>query len=54
MLAWDSLADREKKWSAFLADPEWHAVRIESEKPGPIVANISNMMLAPTAFSALK
>ena len=23
-LAWESLADREKKWNAFQADPEWH------------------------------
>ena len=54
LLAWDSLADREKKWSAFVTDPAWQAVRIESEKPGQIVANISNMMLTPTTFSALK
>ena len=24
LLAWESLADREKKWAAFQADPEWH------------------------------
>src|SRR5476649_1350766 len=23
MLAWESLAEREKKWAAFGADPEW-------------------------------
>jgi hypothetical protein len=23
MLAWDSMAEREKRWDAFLADPEW-------------------------------
>jgi NIPSNAP protein len=32
MLAWDSLADREKKWNAFQADPVWHKARDESEK----------------------
>jgi|SRR5213593_2265487 len=26
MLAWDSMAEREKRWGAFLADPEWVAV----------------------------
>ena len=26
MLAWDSLAERDKRWAAFLADPEWAAV----------------------------
>ena len=33
-LAWESLADREKKWNAFQADPEWHAKRAETEKDG--------------------
>jgi hypothetical protein len=53
-VAWESLADREKKWAAFQADPEWIAKRAETEKDGPIVSNIVNQFLAPTAFSALK
>ena len=24
LLAWESLAEREQKWNAFQADPEWH------------------------------
>jgi len=27
LLKWESLADREKKWNAFQADPEWHTKR---------------------------
>ncbi len=54
MLAWESLAEREQKWNAFMADPEWIAKRAESEKDGPIVANITNTILQPTAFSAMK
>jgi hypothetical protein len=54
MLAWESLAEREKRWSAFIADPEWLAIRAESEKDGPIVQDIGNQLLAPTAFSAVK
>ena len=54
LLAWESLADREKKWNAFQADPEWLAKRAETEKDGPIVANVSNQFLAPTAFSSVK
>jgi NIPSNAP len=54
LLAWESLAERERKWSAFAADPEWNAVRAETEKDGPINANISNQFLTPTAFSAVK
>ena len=52
MLAWESLAERAQKWDAFMADPEWISKRAESEKDGPIVANIANTILQPTAFSA--
>lgn len=54
MLAWKSLSDRETRWTAFQSDPEWHQVRDESEREGPIVAFIRNQILNPTAFSALK
>jgi NIPSNAP len=54
MLAWDSLAEREKRWDAFRADPEWLAIAAETEKDGQIVENISNELLAPTAFSSVK
>jgi len=37
-LKWQSLADREKKWAAFQADPEWISARAETERNGPIVA----------------
>lgn len=53
-LAWESLAEREQKWAAFGADPEWFAARAETEKNGPIVARVSNQLLAPTAFSSVK
>ena len=54
LLAWESLAERERKWNAFLADPEWLATRAETEKDGPINANVANQFLTPTAFSAVK
>ena len=54
MLAWDSMAEREKRWSAFLADPEWVAVVARTEKDGQLVENISSQLLAPAAFSAVK
>jgi hypothetical protein len=54
ILQWESLADREAKWTAFQNDPAWHQARDESERNGPIVATISNQILTPTAFSALK
>lgn len=54
MLAWDSMAEREKRWHAFHADPEWVAVSAESERDGQLVESIRNQLLAPTAFSAVK
>lgn len=54
LLAWDSMADREKKWNAFAADPAWLSARSESEKDGQIVGNIVNQFLQPTAFSSVK
>lgn len=54
LLAWDSLAEREAKWGAFMADPEWVAKRAETEAEGPIIASVSNQILQPTAFSAVR
>ncbi|CCE02212.1 NIPSNAP family protein [Bradyrhizobium sp. STM 3809] len=53
-LAWESLAERETKWTAFMTNPEWIAARAKSEEDGQIVANITSQFLVPTAFSALK
>ncbi len=54
LLEWESLAEREAKWNAFAADPEWLAKRAETEADGPIVASLENMILTPTAFSAVR
>src|SRR5215813_5997398 len=53
-LAWESLAEREKKWTAFQADPDWVSARAKSEEDGQIIQNIVSQLLVPTAFSALK
>ena len=54
LLAWESLAEREQKWATFMADPDWIAARNDSEKDGPIIANVASSLLAPTAFSAVQ
>lgn len=54
LLEWESLAERERKWNAFASDPEWLKKRAETEADGAIVANVSNQMLQPTAFSSVK
>jgi NIPSNAP len=53
-LKWESLADREKKWAAFQADPEWNTKRAETERNGAIVARVENHILQPTSFSSVK
>jgi len=54
LLAWESMGDRETKWAAFMADPEWHKARDDSEKDGLIVANVASSFLKPTSFSSVK
>jgi hypothetical protein len=55
MLSFDSLAARDKLWGAFGSDPEWKKL---SSTPGlsdpEIVANISNYILSPLAFSPVR
>ncbi|WP_316225540.1 NIPSNAP family protein [Bradyrhizobium sp. SZCCHNS3052] len=53
-IAWESLAERETKWTKFMSDPDWISARAKSEEDGQIVANITSQFLVPTAFSALK
>jgi len=54
MLGYDSLADRETKWAAFQADPDWNKVRSDTEKNGPINVRVRNMILRPTAYSPMQ
>ena len=54
MLAWQSLAERESKWTAFQADPEWIEKRAGTEANGAIVANIVSSILQPTGFSLIR
>ena len=54
MLVWDSIAEREKRWSAFVTDPEWAAVVAKTEKDGQLVENISSQLLTPATFSAVR
>jgi len=54
LLAWESLAQRQEKWDAFLSDPEWLAIRKSTEENGPLIFDIENSLLRPTNFSAAK
>jgi hypothetical protein len=55
MLTFASLADREKLFGDFGKDPEWQKLRAEPELADAlIVSNISNALLRPMPFSAIK
>jgi hypothetical protein len=55
MVAYDDMAAREKAWATFREDPEWKKI---SQKPGwtdpEIVTNISNSLVRPTPYSAIR
>ncbi len=55
MLSYDSLDARDRLWRAFGSDPEWQKLRVQPGLTDPeIVANISNVILRPLAFSAIR
>jgi hypothetical protein len=54
MIAFENMAHREKAWNAFMTDPEWIKARAETEKEGPIVNRVQNMLLRPTSYSPLQ
>jgi hypothetical protein len=54
LLEWKDLAERERLFSAFAADPEWLKARAETESNGPLITHITNSILTPTAYSKLR
>ena len=54
MIAYENIAHREKAWNAFMADPKWINARQETEKDGPLVHRVVNMLLKPTSYSPMK
>lgn len=51
VIEWTSLGERQEKWAAFQSDPRWKAIREETERNGPIVESIRNMILEPVSFA---
>lgn len=54
ILAYQSLADREAKWGAFIADQERQAKFAETERNGPLVRRLTAQMLRPTPYSPIQ
>ena len=51
MLAWQSMGERETKWAAFAADPDWIKARDESQRDGTLTVRIRSDLLRPTDYS---
>jgi hypothetical protein len=54
MLAYGSLAAREKAWHSMLSDPEFDKAMTMTERDGPLVTKYSNAILKPTSYSPMK
>jgi hypothetical protein len=54
MLSYESVAERDKKWAAFRASPEWKSLSTQPRYAfEAIVSNITNVILTPTAYSQI-
>lgn len=54
LLEWESMAEREQRWTAFATDPQWLSARTATEAAGPIVGHVSSLFLQPTAYSSVR
>ncbi len=46
-----SWEERQKRWGAFMADPEWQKARQQSHAQGVIVEHVRTSLLTATDFS---
>ena len=54
MMAFNDMVDRDAKWAAFQADPDWIKARDESQRDGPLATRIRSDLLRPTDYSPAK
>jgi NIPSNAP len=54
VLAYPSREAAKASWDAFRADPEWQKVVEESQRNGPIVANVQSVFMTAADYSPLK
>jgi hypothetical protein len=54
LLAFEDVADRDAKFAAFEADPEWQKARAASEADGTLTRRIRSDLLRPTDYSPLQ
>ncbi|MCC7048108.1 MAG: NIPSNAP family protein [Alphaproteobacteria bacterium] len=53
LIEWKDMAERQAKMETFQADPEWLRARAETEKNGPLLTHVSNLLLRPTSYTKL-
>ncbi|MBX9790490.1 MAG: NIPSNAP family protein [Pirellulales bacterium] len=51
VLSYPTREARNKSWSAFMADPEWRAAYVASEKEGKLTSKVESRFLQATDFS---
>ena len=54
MLSFRDMAHREQAWGAFQRDPDWVRGSAESEREGPLVAQVHNTFMRPTSYSPMQ
>jgi hypothetical protein len=56
ILAFNDMEERNAKWDAFYADPEWKEKRaaIAKREGGPIAARSSNLFLSAASYSPIR
>jgi hypothetical protein len=52
-MRFSDLADLERKWQAFLADPDWVAALTDREKSGPLYQAIRRRILDSSPFDEI-
>ena len=53
ILAYPSMAAREKAWTAFRDDPDWQKAKAESEKDGILVKKVDSKFMTATDYSPI-
>lgn len=53
LMAFEDLADRDRQWNAFYADPDWQAF-IATRGESPVTIRIRSDFLSPTDYSPLQ
>jgi hypothetical protein len=54
IIAFEDMAQRQKAWDGFRADPEWRKVYKASLAKGAPVVRVTNTVLNPTDYSPLQ